>query len=37
MMRGKSPRSDVEMSKNTKFCGGHLGFLVGHLGITMGT
>ena len=25
MMRGKSPRSDVQMSK-TKFRGGHLGF-----------
>ena len=29
MMRGKSPRSDVEMSKKTKFRGGHLGFLTG--------
>ena len=26
MMRGKSPRSDVEMSKKTKFRDGHLGF-----------
>ena len=29
MMRGKSPRSDVEMSEKTKFRGGHLGFLAG--------
>ena len=29
MMRGKSPRSDVEMSKKTKFRGGHLEFLAG--------
>ena len=28
-MRGKSPRYDVEMTKKTKFCGGHLGFLTG--------
>ena len=26
MMRGKSPRSDVQMSKKPKFRGGHLGF-----------
>ena len=34
LMRGKSPRSDVEMKKNkkqtTKFRGSHLGFLTGH-------
>ena len=29
MMRGKSPRSDVEMKKKTKFRCGHLGFLTG--------
>ena len=29
MMRGKSPRSDVEKQKKTKFRGGHLGFLTG--------
>ena len=28
MMRGKSPRSDVEMTKKN-FHGGHLGFLTG--------
>ena len=28
MLRWKSQRSDVEMFKKTKFCGGHLGFLV---------
>ena len=28
MMRRKPPRSDVEMSKKTKFRGGPLGFLV---------
>ena len=28
MMRGKSPRSDVEMTKKN-FRGGHLGFLTG--------
>ena len=28
MMRGKSPRSDVQIKK-TKFRGGHLGFLTG--------
>ena len=27
MMRGKSPRSDVEMKKKTQFRGRHLGFL----------
>ena len=29
MMRGKSPRCDVEMTNKTKFSGGHLGFLTG--------
>ena len=29
MMRGKSPRSDVEKTIKTKFRGGHLGFLLG--------
>ena len=29
MMRVKSPRCDVEMTKKTKFRGGHLGFLTG--------
>ena len=29
MMRGKSPRSNVEITKKTKFRGGHLGFLTG--------
>ena len=29
MMCGKSPRSDVEMSKKTKFPGGHLGLTMG--------
>ena len=29
MMRGKSPRSDVEMTKKTEFRGGHLGLLTG--------
>ena len=29
MMRGKSPRSDVEMTKKTKIRGGHIGFLTG--------
>ena len=27
MMRGKSPQSDVEMKKTTKYRGSHLGFL----------
>ena len=29
MMRGKSPRSDVEMTKKSKFRGGNFGFLTG--------
>ena len=29
MMRGISPRADVEMTEKTKFRGGHLGFLSG--------
>ena len=29
MMRGKSPRSDVEMTKKTTFRGGHIEFLKG--------
>ena len=29
MMRGKSPRSDVEITTKKNFRGGHIGFLTG--------